>query len=446
MQYSRDFPFVKVAKGKNNFTCEVKEDFIRNGTYRCGLCVSKVNECYHTTADYGPCMSNQSFKGSSCKYRTSLKDYEIESKGTRSEKAFINDETRNYYEDEYSQWLHLENLSPELREWRPCEYFHQLNIALASSHSILNYPMFLSLLPTRKFHSREILILDEAHLLETDIVKFRGLSISKRKWKRYIPNFKMVDHGYNDIEKWIDFLIDLETKMLELEIPEELVPDAMTDTEKLSRAIGDIRSNHKNWIVSEIKKEGDEVISVELKPLDVSSYCKWVFQKCDKTLMMSATILDNKTFCKSLGLSYDEVKIIQVGSDFPLQNRPIHPLNTAYLNSNSIKQQEIQIKIASAIDNLMTSHRNDKGIIHTTSYKQLDFIKQNISQTNRYRLETNPDIPRDEVIAEHVDTIKPTVLISPSLYIGLDLKDDLSRFQIITKVPYPDLYQLTLIR
>ncbi|MGB6533607.1 MAG: helicase C-terminal domain-containing protein, partial [Candidatus Nitrosopolaris sp.] len=26
-----------------------------------------------------------------------------------------------------------------------------------------------------------------------------------------------------------------------------------------------------------------------------------------------------------------------------------------------------------------------------------------------------------------------------SLYIGLDLKNDLSRFQIITKVPYPDL-------
>ena len=89
-----------------------------------------------------------------------------------------------------------------------------------------------------------------------------------------------------------------------------------------------------------------------------------------------------------------------------------------------------------AIDNLMTSHSKYKGIIHTTSYRQLDFIKQNISQTNRYRLlETNPDIQRDEVIAEHVETIKPTVLISPSLYIGLDLKDDLSRFQIITKVP-----------
>jgi ATP-dependent DNA helicase DinG len=54
-------------------------------------------------------------------------------------------------------------------------------------------------------------------------------------------------------------------------------------------------------------------------------------------------------------------------------------------------------------------------------------------------LETNYETQRDEVIAGHVNSTKPTVLISPSLYTGLDLKDDLSRFQIITKVPYPDL-------
>ena len=35
-------------------------------------------------------------------------------------------------------------------------------------------------------------------------------------------------------------------------------------------------------------------------------------------------------------------------------------------------------------------------------------------------------------------TNKLTVLISPSLHTGLDLKDELSRFQIITKVPYPN--------
>ena len=64
------------------------------------------------------------------------------------------------------------------------------------------------------------------------------------------------------------------------------------DTEKLTRAINNILSNPKNWIVSDIKKENYEVVKVELKPLDISSYCKAVFEKCSKTLIMSATILN----------------------------------------------------------------------------------------------------------------------------------------------------------
>ena len=60
------------------------------------------------------------------------------------------------------------------------------------------------------------MVLDEAHLLETEIVRFRGLTISKRRWIKYIPSLKMVDYGYDDIKKWIDFLIDLETRMLAL--------------------------------------------------------------------------------------------------------------------------------------------------------------------------------------------------------------------------------------
>ena len=32
-QYARDFPFLKVAKGKNNFICAVKNDFIINGVF-----------------------------------------------------------------------------------------------------------------------------------------------------------------------------------------------------------------------------------------------------------------------------------------------------------------------------------------------------------------------------------------------------------------------------
>ena len=51
---------------------------------------------------------------------------------------------------------------------------------------------------------------------------------------------------------------------------------------------------------------------------------------------------------------------------------------------------------------------------------------------------TDPEIQRDEVIYQHENSIRPTVLISPSLHTGLDLKDNLSGFQVITKVLYPN--------
>ena len=65
-------------------------------------------------------------------------------------------------------------------------------------------------------------------------------------------------------------------------------------------------------------------------------------------------------------------------------------------------------KISGAVENVMTLHRNYKGIILTTSYKQVNFIKENISEINKRRLlQTDPEIPRDEVITKHVNSTAP---------------------------------------
>lgn len=127
----------------------------------------------------------------------SLEDYKVNNKGTREEEVFINQHTTDCYRQEYSQWIHPKNLN-EKREWRPCEYYDQLNIALISSHSILNYSILLALqhsTPTKKIYlpTRNVLILDEVHRLEEEIVKFIGISISKRRWKRYSPDLKIID-------------------------------------------------------------------------------------------------------------------------------------------------------------------------------------------------------------------------------------------------------------
>jgi Rad3-related DNA helicase len=519
-QYANDFSHLKVVKGKGNFPCLVKEDFIREGKYRCKLCLSPVipsqskslakkdqiiSECKHTTVEYGPCMTDDTFRDNGCKYRTFLKDYTVVKKGTRNESVFIPVVNIKNYENNYAQWLHLKNFKDEdsqVMDWRACPYFDQLNIALSASHSIFNYSNFLALLPNKKnLTSRELLILDEGHLLETELVKFRGLIITKRRWKRYISNLRLIDFGFDDVKRWIDFLIGLETKLLNLlgngsvaetlaierkvkygwsgpnkkkpnvntrvvsssdlfesdeqiseqyedlsvhrnkTLTDEVAADAIRDIERLTRTINNIISDSENWIVSDVIKENYEVVKVEFKPLDISKYCRAIFDRCSKTIIMSATILNYKTFCKNIGLSSDndEVKFIQVPSDFPVENRPIYPMNVAYLNYNNLQLQEIKSAITNAVDNIMAIHNKHKGIIHTTSYEQLNFIKDNISKDNARRLiVTDPEIQRDEVVQEHFYAKKPTVLISPSLHTGLDLKEDLSRFQIITKVPYPN--------
>jgi Rad3-related DNA helicase len=143
--------------------------------------------------------------------------------------------------------------------------------------------------------------------------------------------------------------------------------------------------------------------------------------------------------CKTTGLDPEKVKFIRIEqSDFPVKNRPIHMMNVAWLNAKTMNVN--MPKIAQAIDNIMSIHRNEKGIIHTTSYSQLRFIKDNIGKENASRLvETGSTLNRSDVLKNHYMSSKPTVLISPSLHLGVDLKDDLSRFQVIVKVPYPDL-------
>src|SRR5215472_9062193 len=116
---------------------------------------------------------------------------------------------------------------------------------------------------------------------------------------------------------WIEFLIELDKKisLATGKINDELASEAETYRQRLQWVIENIKMNPTNWIVSDIKEENNEVARVEIKPLDVSHYIKHIFRHCDKTLMMSATILDKDAFCSSVGLAPEQVKFIRVGSD-----------------------------------------------------------------------------------------------------------------------------------
>lgn len=430
-QYSRDFPFVREVKGKSNFLCLVK-------------CDMSLEE----TCEYGPCMKDD---GYDCIYKTKMTDYKAEGEGTKYEIIDLDSFAKKKYIDNMKSQSKIIDL-----EWKPCHYYHQKWIAARSSHTIYNYKYFLSdLFYSGNIHQRKLLVLDEAHTVESEVADFRSFIIYRDALIRLIPKLQFPNKLEYNIETWIDFGTELRKELLKFidkasdavegnkshePYTEKNLIDALTKEKNVAAVIEDMKCNRNNWIVTNVEKNSSNQLKrVVLTPLNVSNYFNDILSMGAVTLFMSATILSKNYLCKVIGLKPDQVQFIRVEqSEFPVKNRPVYLMNVAWLNAKTIGQS--LPSIANAVNNIMSIHKNEKGIIHTTSYSQLQFIKDNISKENTARLiETGPMYDRNEILQKHSQTTKPTVLISPSLYLGVDLKDYLSRFQIIVKVPYPDL-------
>jgi Rad3-related DNA helicase len=430
-QYTRDFPFIREVKGKSNFICIIKDEM--------GL---------DETCNYGPCLKDD---GYDCIYKTKLGDYKVQGEGTKYETVKL---------DHFAQKKYIDKMKSQPRiiqfDWKPCHYYHQKWIAVKSSHTIYNYKYFLSdLFYSNSIQKRQLLVLDEAHTVESEVADFKSFAIFNEGIASFLPKLSIPYEKEYDIETWIAFGTELREKLLifidkasmileknieQYPFTEKNLIDAITKEKNLTTVIEDMRSNKDNWIVTNIEKAANNQLrKVLVTPIDVSSYFKDILDKGSISLFMSATILSKDYLCKIGGIKSDQVKFIRVHeSNFPLKNRPIYLMNIAWLNAKTMNQS--LPAIANAVNNIMTTHKNEKGIIHTTSYSQLRFIKENISKENAIRLiETGSKLDRNEMLEKHYKSSKPTVLISPSLYLGVDLKDNLSRFQIIVKVPYADL-------
>ena len=430
-QYSKDFPLIKEAKGKRNFICILKEI-----------------EGVHETCEYGPCQKDDEFD---CVYKTRLSDYKVNGLGTKFENVHIGQFEKKKYIKKYEKQLRFDNL-----EWEPCKYFHQKWISTKASHTIYNYKYFLSdLYFSNVITKRELLVFDEVHNIESEISDFKSFIINNDNITRLFPKLKLPTIKEEEIETWIDFceeyrdtlleFIDdiefaIETNNLKEPYTEKNLIDCINREKNLHFVLNDMKANKNNWLVTNIdRKSRDSIRKITLTPLDISNYFQEILDLSSYGLFMSASILNKEYLCKISGLSKDEIKFIRIKeSDFPKENRPIHLMNIAWLNSKNIMDN--LPTIAKTVNNIMSIHKNEKGIIHTTSYFQLEFIKNNLNKENLGRLiETSPNTDRTEILQRHSRNPKPTVLISPSFYQGLDLKDDLSRFQIIIKIPYPDL-------
>lgn len=85
---------------------------------------------------------------------------------------------------------------------------------------------------------------------------------------------------------------------------------------------------------------------------------------------------------------------------------------------------------------IISKHRDEKGVIHTSSNQQAWWIKKNLN-SNKVWVAYGSN--REETIQQFEESNYPIVLVGAGIKDGVDFKGDKCRFQILFKVPYPSL-------
>lgn len=339
---------------------------------------------------------------------------------------------------------------------KQCQYSLEKQEFIDSSISITNFSYFLAETSySGKLSPRSLLVIDESHNVESEIGRFIEVSFSEKFANDVLKIKPPKSLSQESVFEWVKstyvkslkkYSEKLESTLKKNTKSLDSCKDASKNYEMIQKHQEKVEKflevySPKTWVLNIDKKlygQGNKtniMSRFEFKTVDVSPFCeKHLFSKAPRVLMMSATIVDKDVFCDSIGLTPNSVAYLKRHSPFPLENRPVHFMPVGSMSKNKI-DSTLPI-LVEAVKMLLDKHGNDKGIIHTVNYKIAKYLVDNVKDE---RLLTHDATNRDEILKFHIKSNTPTVLLSPSMMEGVDLSDDLSRFQIVCKVPFPYL-------
>lgn len=319
-----------------------------------------------------------------------------------------------------------------------CSYYNQLNASLASRFRNCNYNKYLRL-PSIAKHCN-YMICDEASELENIIVENYSVTL----------NFKQLislDITFNDkptigsCKKWLSQIKQSATKSYESisqNIKTQIHSKSYVQGEvgrltSLRNLIENITVVLDNWhfceYVTTITPD-----RVNVTPLYIDSFAKNIFSYSDVTFLISSTIYDITTFTKTLGI--EKYKYIEHPGVFDSKKSPIYAPSKIPLNQKNLLQN--LDKITNQVLDICEMYPDAKGIVHTHTNYITKELENRIKNKNRFLFKTD-HLTNEHILYEHKNDSSNTILVSPSLAFGVDLPDDLCRFQIIIKLPYPSL-------
>lgn len=175
-----------------------------------------------------------------------------------------------------------------------------------------------------------------------------------------------------------------------------------------------------------------------IKPIFVGDMSKKIMSEYN--LFMSATI--SPEFMKTT-MQLDSATTAFVGLDpvYPPENKQIIFCGNKRLNYSTMKDPATIQYLQDVVREIVSNASDDglKGLMLTPSFAVGEVLSTAIPRGTKVFLQKS-GIKIDALVKEFKEFKGgPAILISPSIYEGLDFADDLSRYQIIVKAPFPSL-------
>jgi Rad3-related DNA helicase len=295
---------------------------------------------------------------------------------------------------------------------------------------------------------RKLLVVDEAHGLEAQLTTALTVTFSAdqmRDWFGAVLPRQPEAAAYRELLaehlERLEGRLEAERRTLDDPAFADLPPSG--EALELESALDRIRffldSPDAEWIVRYPPERGPRL---ELVPLTVAAFAPTaLFDAGELVVLQSAYLGPGAALAGCFGLPPDEVRALGVPSPFALDRRPLVYRPVGALSRTTLP--EVEPALGAEVAAILAAHADEKGLIHAASYAAARRLAADLADrapaAARRILFVDGSGAKARVLEEHRASRRPTVLLSPSLREGVDLPDDFLRFQIITKMPYPDL-------
>jgi ATP-dependent DNA helicase DinG len=329
----------------------------------------------------------------------------------------------------------IDKIKKDCWQCNKCLYYNARNESIVSRFGVFNYTMYMCLPDHVK--QKQFLVCDEAAELEDELVKNFSVELRSKTVQYLLPEFNNVVDVENPTAVrtyLINIAADLYDVINELEKKVASKKNKASAAE-VSRMLaaknmhGQVKTVLENWGACEYVAEKTKNGFV-ISPLKVDKLSHHLFDGAHKVLLMSATIIDPANYAKSLGI--EDYAYIEMPSNFDPQKAPI--IVSSKYKMNNGNWEKLMPVFKNLIQQIVDQHKGSKGIIHTHNMNITNYMKEHL-KGNRYLMRED-GIDNEQILQKHLQGDDDTVLVSPSMTHGVDLKDDLARFQIIVKAPY----------